>query len=80
MNKIAKTGVAALAFGVTLWATMANAFAGDLDGVTSEVNTRKTELVSFVTGTGVPVVFGLAILGIGIALALRYLRRGARSA
>jgi hypothetical protein len=50
-----------------------------LDGVTSQVNDGKDEFTTFVTSTGLPVLFGLLILGIGIRLGVKYLKRGARA-
>ncbi len=78
-----KTLIAATSFVAGLWATMAVAYAqtaGPLDDVKTQANSAKTELSSFVTGTAVPILFGLLILGVGIALATKYVRRGARAA
>lgn len=83
MNKIAtRTAVVmSVVCGAMLaFAGAASASTSPLDGVTTEVNTAKGQLSTFITGTGVPVVFGLLILGVGIALAAKFLRRAARSA
>lgn len=82
MNNIRKFGVAVSAAmtALTVWAGAAYATTSPLDSVTTEVNAAKTEFSTFVTGTGVPVLFALLILGVGISLAVKYVRRGARSA
>lgn len=82
MNKINKIGVAmtAVAFSVLAMTGTAFAAAGPLDGVTTEVNSAKSSLLAFINSTGVQLVFGLLILGVGIALATKFLRRAARSA
>lgn len=81
MKKLAKwiTAPFIAAFGVVAMASMASASTA-LDGVSTQVTGAKDDLASFVTTTGVPVLFGLLILGVGIGLAVRYTRRGARSA
>ena len=65
---------------VMLGASAAYATPGPLDGVATEANAARDEFASFVTATAVPILFGLLILGVGIALAVKYVRRGARSA
>jgi hypothetical protein len=82
MNKLARPFVAVATVMGTIvgMAVAASAQTTSLDGVTTEVTGARDDLVSFVTGTGVPVLFSLLILGVGIALAVRYTRRGARSA
>lgn len=80
-----RTKIAAM-FGVVSTAIVAMATAASatpvnpLDSVTTEANTAKDSFVSFVTGTGVPLLFALLVLGVGISLAVKYVRRGARSA
>lgn len=81
---INKTRKAAVAMGVTIVSllTMGTAaFAtSPLDGVTSQVTSSQDTFTTFVVGTGVPVLFSLLILGVGIRLGVKYLRRAARSA
>lgn len=83
MKRIAtRIGVATSAALAVIVATAAGAWAtpSPLAPVTSEVNSAKSELATFITGTAVPVLFALLLLGVGIALAVRVVRRGARSA
>jgi len=70
---------AALAM-VVVWAQAAYAQAGPLDGVKTQTNAAKADLVDFVVTTGIPVIFGLAVLGLGIALAVRYLGKARKTA
>lgn len=71
------TGVTVLG---VLFSAVAAFATGPLDGVTTQANAAVTELTTFVTTTGVPIIFGLLILGVGISLAVKYVRRGARAA
>jgi ABC-type Fe3+-siderophore transport system permease subunit len=66
---------------VVVWAQAAYAqTAGPLDGVKTQSNQAKADLVDFVTTVGIPIMFTLAILGLGIALAVRYLQKARRNA
>lgn len=81
MNNVRKAGAALAVTVVSLLAMGASAFAvSPLDGVTTQVTDSETVFTDFVIGTGVPVLFGLLILGVGIRLGVKYLRRAARSA
>jgi hypothetical protein len=70
---------AALAM-VLVWAQAAYAQTGPLDDVKTQSNQAKADLVDFVTTVGIPIMFTLAILGLGIALAVRYLQKARRNA
>lgn len=82
MNRTRKVGVVigAVMTGLFLSASAALATPGPLDDVSTQVNSSKTEFVDFVIGTGIPVLFSLLILGVGIKLGVKYLRKAARSA
>lgn len=49
-----------------------------MEGVTTLVNEQIGDITGFVTGTAAPAIFGLVLLGIGIALGIKYLRKGAK--
>lgn len=49
-------------------------------GVETIVSGQFDSLTSMLTGTLVPALFGLVLLGIGIALGIKYLRKGANKA
>lgn len=50
------------------------------NGIGTIVEAQFGELTSMVTGTLVPALFGLVILGAVIALGIKYLRKGASKA
>ena len=50
------------------------------NGIDTVVENQFDTLQSTLTGTLVPALFGLVILGAVIALAVKYLRRGAQKA
>lgn len=76
----AGVGLVALLTALVGMTTAAYASTSPLDGVATEANNAKTEFANFVTGTAVPILFALLVLGVGIALAVKYVRRGARAA
>lgn len=81
MNKLSKIGTGIVATMASIMVLASSAYAASpLSGVTTEANNAKTEFTNFVTGTAVPILFSLLVLGVGIALAVKYVRRGARSA
>lgn len=82
MNRIVKIGAGAMGAITTviLWATAAYATTSPLDPISTEVDGTKDEIATFVTGTAVPVLFALLLLGVGVTLAIKYVRRGARAA
>jgi hypothetical protein len=78
-----RKGVAAIPAAMAMvvaWAQVAYAQTAPLDGVKTQTNAAKDDLVDFVVSTGIPVIFGLAILGLGIALAVRYLGKARKTA
>lgn len=81
-NLARKIGAGALGIVVMtmLGATAALATPGPLDGLKTEGDAAKAEFTDFVTTWAVPFLFGLLLLGVGIGLATKYIRRGARSA
>lgn len=82
MKPIKKIGVGiAAAVSMVMFAAMAAyATPTPLDQVATEVESARDDFLGFVTGTGIPVLFGLLVVGVGISLGVRYLRRGARAA
>lgn len=50
------------------------------DGIETIVQTQFDSLQATLTGVLVPALFGLVILGAVIALAIKYLRKGAQKA
>lgn len=51
-----------------------------IEQVTTEVNTARDSLLTFITGTGIPLLFGLLLVGVALSVGVRMLRRGVRQA
>ena len=78
-----KSIVAVVAFVTGMYAMVGAAYAqsaSDLTGVTAAAESTKDEVQTWVTTVGLPILFGLLLLGIGIKLAMKFVRRGARAA
>jgi NhaP-type Na+/H+ or K+/H+ antiporter len=74
---------ALVAFGMSVIALGAGAVAASA-AVPSAVETAttglQTDATSFITTYGIPLVFGLLIIGIAVGLAMRFARKGAKAA